>query len=433
MIKLLQQVRVLDGISHLDGIFDVLIVDGYIQAISPLITDFPEMTEIQDCRGLILGPGLVELYSHTGEPGFEERETLLSLKQAAIAGGFTRIAILPDMSPPLDNPGILALIEREWKQHNSTISPLIKEPQLYLWGALTMGIKGEQMTEIGCLATSGVVGFADGLPIENRGLLRRLLEYIKPLNKPIALWCCDQSLAANGVMRESFESLNLGLPGNPGMSETVALAGILELVESIHTPIHIMRVSTKRSVELIQDAKARGLPITASVTWMHLLLDTEMINHGEMPGYNIQPYDPNLRLEPPLGTKLDRLALIAGIKTGIIDGISIEHTPYTYEEKVLAFAASPPGVIGLELALPLLWENLVLTGELSGLELWQALSTKPTLCLQQIPISIAVGQPAEVTLFDPNLKWKVARQNLKSLADNTPWFQQEIRGRIIPF
>lgn len=278
------------------------------------------------------------------------------------------------------------------------------------------------MTELAELAAApGIIGFTDAQPIGSLALLRRLLEYLKPLGKPIALLPYDRQLVGNGVMREGSESIRFGLPGNPAIAETSALAAILELVAAIRTPVHIMRVSTARSVELIADAKQRGLPITASTDWMHLLLDTKAVSS----------YDPNLRLEPPLGNSTDLAALRLGVRSGILDAIAIDHTPYSYEEKTVTFAEAPPGAIGLELALPLLWQNLVETGEFSALELWRSLSTRPSECLQLSPSAIAPGLPAELTLFDPQQPWNVNRQSLKSLSNNTPWLGKQLVGRVV--
>lgn len=408
MNELLQQIRLIDPVSGTDRTADVLIVDGYIKAVENQIFDLPPDTQVRNCHDLILGPGLVDLYSHSGEPGFEERETLESLQKAAIAGGFTRLAILPDTSPAIDNPAAVAKLQKT-------------SPQLLPWGAITQGVQGQQMTEMAELAAAGVVGFADGKPIVNFALLRRVLEYLQPLGKPIALWASYPELVGNGVMREGGDSIRLGLSGNPVMGETSALAALLEVVAAVGTPVHIMRVSTARSVQLIEDARSRGLPITASTTWMHLLLDTEAV----------ASYHPSLRLEPPLGTPNDRLALRRGIKQGIIDAIAIDHTPYTYEEKTVAFSEAPPGAIGLELALPLLWQNLVATGEISPLELWRLLSTRPAQCLQQTPPKINPGSPAELTLFAPQETWQVDIKNLCSIAANTPWLGKELTGRIL--
>ncbi len=434
--ELLQQVRVLDPVSGSDRVADVLLVDGVIQAIADSIAAYPGETQVQDCRGLVLGPGLVDLYSHSGEPGFEERETIASLLHAASAGGFTRIAVLPDTNPAIDNPGSVAWLqgkgrevrrtERERSQ-TSDSTPHTPHPiphnlsHLYCWAALTLDVQGQQMTELGELATTDLVGFADGRSLTNLLLIRRLLEYLKPLAMPVALWASDSNLVGNGVMREGQASLRFGLPGIPTIAETAALSALLECIEIIGTPVHLMRLSTARGVELVRAAKARGVAVTASTTWMHLLLNSDAIGS----------YDPNLRLSPPLGNPADQNALVQGVKDSVIDAIAIDHTPYTYEEKTVSFAETPPGVIGLELALPLLWQALVETGTLSALELWRSLSNRPALCLQQKPATIAPGQPAELTLFDPQQPWNVDARSLKSRSSNTPWLRQEIKGRVV--
>lgn len=412
--QLLQQVRVIDPVSETDHLADILIVDGVIKQVQERISNWSDDVQIRNCQGLIVGPGLVDLYSHSGEPGFEDRETLSSLVSTATAGGFTRLTLLPDTVPPIDNPAGLARMRERVGE---------AEVQLYFWGALTVGVQGQQMNQLMELAAAGVVGFADGLPLENLALVRRLLEYLKPLGKPVALWPCERQLVGNGVMREGTYSVRFGLPGNPAVAETTALASILELVEATGTRVHIMRVSTLRSVQLIQDAKARGLPITASTTWTHILLDATAINN----------YDPSLRLEPPLGNPGDLAALRQGLLMGVLDAIAIDHSPYTYEEKTVAFAEAPAGAIGLELALPLLWHNLVETGEWSALQLWRCLSTRPAECLQQTPSAIAPGKPAELIVFAPQQTWTVERQSLHTRSTNTPWLGQQLTGRVVRF
>ncbi|NDJ23319.1 dihydroorotase [Nostoc sp. B(2019)] len=461
MTELLQQVRVIDPVSRTDQIADVLIADGEIRAIAKHISDISPDTQIRDCRGLVLGPGLVDLYSHSGEPGYEERETLLSFLQAAAAGGFTRVSILPDTSPSIDNLALVAQLQnkggemrrmremgekekinlsppaspapRQLLQRGEpaqrTASPAPPLPQLQVWGAITLDVAGKQMTEFADLANAGVVGFSDGLPWDNLALVRRVLEYLQPLDKPVAFWPSDRLLTANGVIREGSEAIRLGLPPIPASAETTAIAALLELVAGTTTPVHIMRVSTARSVELIASAKAAGLPITASTTWMHLLLDTKAV----------RSYHTSLHLDPPLGNPSDVAELRAGVRAGIVDAIAIDHAPYTYEEKVQAFAEAPPGAIGLELALPLLWQYLVETGEFTALELWGALSTRPAECLgqkvsaiaTQVNASNAPDQRAELTLFDPQQTWKVERKNLYTLASNTPWLGQQLKGRVV--
>lgn len=414
--ELLQQVRVIDPVSGTDQLGDVLIADNYIQTIALNIADISPDTQVRDCRGLVLGPGLVDLYSHSGEPGFEERETLLSFLQAAAAGGFTRVSILPDTSPPIDNPSLVAQLQKvRGGEKEKTF------PYLQLWGAMTLDVAGKQLTELADLAAAGVVGFTDGQPWENLGLVRRVLEYLQPFNKPVAFWPCDRQLSSNGVMREGAEALRLGLPPIPASAETTAIAALLELVAATGTPVHIMRVSTDRSVELIATAKFQGLPVTASTTWLHLLLDTKAV----------KSYHTSLHLDPPLGNPSDVAALRAGVRGGVIDAIAIDHRGYTYEEKVQAFAESPAGAIGFELALPLLWQHLVESGEFTAVELWQALSNRPAQCLQQKVNAISPGQKAELTLFDPQQTWQVNRQNLYTLSSNTSWFGQQLTGRVV--
>lgn len=406
---LLRQVRLIDPIASIDRVTDVLLTNGVIEQIADAIE--AEADEVIDRPGLVLGIGLIDLYSHSGEPGFESRETIDSLMQAAKAGGFTQVAILPDTHPPVDNP---ANVDRLRRLAQGGV-------QLHLWGALTQQAAGEALSELVELATAGVVGFADGKPIANSALLRRMLEYTQPIDRPIALYCCDRRLAGSGVMREGANSIRLGLPGNPAMSETSAIAALLEMVAELRTPVHLMRLSTARSVELVRTAKAQGLPLTASTTWMHLLLDTD----------DLVGYAPSLRLDPPLGNPIDRQALIAGLQDHTIDAIAIDHSPFTYEEKTVAFAEAPSGAIGLELALPLLWRSLVESGQWTAIDLWRKLSVNPAQCLGLSLNAIEPGKPTHLILFDPAQTWRVDEQTLKSRSNNTPWYGQEIQGRVL--
>ncbi len=418
MTELLQQARMIDPVSENDQLADVLIQDGEIVLVAANIAEFPPDTQIRNCRGLILGTGLIDLYSHSGEPGYEERETLDSLLKSAANGGFTRICILPDTSPPVDNPAMVTQLHQSWIKHQQLSSPI---PSLQIWGAITRDIVGQQLTELRELAEKGIIGFADGQPLDNLSLVRRTLEYLQPLNKSVGFFACDRQLRANGIVREGVDAVRFGLPSTPIAAESSAIASLLELVAATGTAVHIMRVSTARGVELIEKAKSRGLPVTASTTWMHLLLDTKAL----------KSYHPSLRLEPPLGNYSDMVALRKAVKSGILDAIAIDHSPYTYEEKTVAFADAPPGAIGYELALPLLWQHLVETGEFTALELWQALSKGAAECLQQSIGGIVAGKKAELVLFNPQETWKVESRNLQTLSANTFWYGQELQGKVV--
>lgn len=409
----LKQVRVLDPPSQVDRVADVLIDDGKILEISEPGVSAVSGSEERDCSGLVLAPGLVDLYSHSDDPGFETRETLASLTASAIAGGFTRLTLLPDTQPPLDNADGLARLKAQLPPD----LPL----QVQAWGAMTQNLEGQQLVEYADLIQAGVVGFSDGGSVQNSILLRRLCEYLETESYPIALWPCDPALAGSGVIREGIDALRLGLSESPTTAETSVLAALLEIVSETQIPVHIMRVSTARSVELIQTAKARGVPITASTTWMHVLGNSQ----------SLYTYNVNWRLDPPVGNSQDQEALIRGLEMGVIDAIAIDHHAYTYEEKTVAFSAAPPGAIGLELALSLLWQAFVTTERWSPLTLWQRLSTSPSHCLGQTPPRVQVDQPAEMVLFDPQQSWSANTQTLKSLSQNTPWYGQSLTGRVI--
>ncbi|HZG39791.1 MAG TPA: dihydroorotase [Nodosilinea sp.] len=416
--QLIQQVRLLDAVTQMDQVADVLVQDGMVTAVAPSLTVIPASAEMLDGQGKILMPGLVDLYSHSGEPGHEPRETLESLLAAGQAGGFTRLGILPSTEPAIDNP---AMVEKLLGRREAIAIANPSVPRLYPWGALTQGAQGQQMVELVELSESAIAGFADGRAIQNPLLTQRLLQYLQPLGKPVALYSCDRTLRDSGVAREGPFSLIYGLVGDPVSSETAALAALLEYVAEVGTPVHLMRLSTARGVELVQQAKQRGLPVTASTTWMHLLFSTRDL-HG---------YDPSLRLSPPLGNPEDQAALIEGVKAGVVDAIAIDHTPHTYEDKTVGFPSAPPGAIGLELALGLLWDTFVVKGDWSPLTLIQALSTNPAICWSQSPPTIQPQQPAEMILFDPAATWTVSPATLRSLSANTPWLGKSIPGRIL--
>lgn len=412
-MELLQQVRLVDPTRGIDRLSDVLLEEGKIKAVAERITEYPPQTQIILGEGLIAGTGLIDLYSHAQEPGNESRESLSNLMDAATAGGFVRVGILPDTVPQIDNIEVLTAIEQKSNRLNRT-------SQLYFWGSASQDRATKPMNELAQLK-SRTIGYSDRYNFSNLNLFKQLLEYVRPWQKPIAIALDRNELVGDGVVREGEASIRYGMPGNPSFSESAIIAAAIEIVASIPNPVHIMRISTKRGVELIADAKRRKIPITASTSWMHLLWDSEAVGS----------FDPNLRLEPPLGDRKDREALIMGVKQGTIDAIAIDHQAFTYEEKTVPFGVAPPGVIGLEIALPLLWQKLVNTGKLSALELWQALSTNPLLCLQQKPFEISPEQNVNLVLFDPQKTWIANRESLKSPAANTPYFNQQITGKVV--
>jgi dihydroorotase len=407
---LFRQVRYLDPVRGIDRVTDALVTDGQLTELRDDLQDCPAEATERDGHNKILAPGLVDLYSHSGEPGREAEETMLSLLASAAAGGFVRLNILPDTLPAIDNSAVVAKIQQLYRVAQTQLP---YTPALQIWGALTHGVQGDRMSDLQDLVSSGIVGFADGRPIDNLQLLQRLLEYLQPNQKPIMLWPLDHKLAGGGVARLGAAALRLGLVGNPVCSETAALSAILEIVAELQVPVHIMRLSTARGVELVAAAQQRGLPVTASVTWLHLLGSTAILDS----------YDTSWRLDPPLGNEVDRLALVAGVKAGTIGAIAVDHYAHSYEDKKVGFGEAPVGAIGLELALPVLWEKLVLPGHLTALDLWQALSAGAAAILR-------ADVPQELLLFDPTVKWVANSQNLQSRSSNTPWFEKVIAGRV---
>jgi dihydroorotase len=406
---LFRQVRYLDPAKEIDRVTDALVTNGILTELRDDLQDCPAEAIERDGHHKILAPGLVDLYSHSGEPGREAEETMLSLLTSAAAGGFVRLNILPNTLPAIDNSAIVAKMQ---SLYQAAQSQLTYAPALQVWGALTHKVQGESMSDLQDLAGSGIVGFADGGPIDNLQLLQRLLEYLQPYQKPIMLWPLDRQLAGGGVARMGSAALRLGLVGNPVCSETAALSAILELVAELRVPVHIMRLSTTRGVELVAAARQRGLPVTASVTWLHLLGSTAIL----------EGYDTSWRLDPPLGNEVDRLALVAGVKAGVIGAIAVDHAAHSYEDKKVGFGEAPVGAIGLELALPVLWEQLVVPGHLTALELWHGLSCGAAACC-------GADAPQALVLFDPTVKWLANSQNLRSKSTNTPWFEKVISGK----
>lgn len=411
------QVCYLDPVDWTERRVTVLVQEKTIVAIDPDPQQIPADSVTISGENLLLAPGLVDIYSSSGEPGHEDRETLAQLLKTAIAGGFTDIALLPNTEPALDKPQTFHWLEQQLKDF------LGPRPRCHWWGSASQANQGKQLTDWGELSETGVIGFSDGGAIQDWRLLQRALEYGSIWQKPLALVPLNAALRGNGVMREGALAIQLGLPPDPVMSEATAIASLLELLPRYGTPVHLMRISTARGVELITQAKNEGLNLTASVNWHHLLLSNEAIAHG-LPPHNSR-YDPNFRFDPPLGNEGDRLVLIEAIKTGVIDAIAVDHQAFTYEEKTQTFAETPPGAIGYELILPCLWQNLVETRQLTPAQLWPALSTNARRCL-----GLSQEKSSQI-LFDPQAPWIINRGSMETSAYNSPWWGHQLKGKVM--
>ncbi len=396
---LLQHVRVIDPNTGIDHRQDVRLEDGILQAMAASLS--PAVDEVcLDAQPWVLAPGLVDLYTQPGEPGFEQRESLVSLRAAALAGGFTRVGILPTTQPPADQPMQLVY----WRSR--------------LWHpyAVLAGTTLPELAELAPLAAA----FCHNEPLPSWPTLRNVLNYVQPFGKPVLLWPQVASLAQGGVIYEGAAAAHLGLRSLPQAAETLAVAGIIEILRHVPTPVHLMRLSLAHSVELVRSAQAQGLPLTASTTWQHLILTEQELHR----------FDPHLRLSPPLASANDREALVEAVAAGTL-AVATDHQPYTYEEKQVPFAQAPAGAIGLELALPLLWQTWVATGRWSALQLWQALSQRPAAVLHLPPPQLTLGKPLEAVLFNPHATWTVNAASLKSQSQATAWWGQTVTGQVL--
>jgi dihydroorotase len=407
--ELLQQVRILDPGAEIDRPGDVLLAPDGSFTLDPPPDRLDASVVRHPAQGQIFAPGLVDLGARSGEPGFEERETWASLEAAALAGGFTQVAVFPTTIPALDRGELVAQrCQRQGKV------------RWHHWGAMTQGCQGSQMTDLAELAAAGVVGFGEGRPLQDWGLIRRILEYGSPLGKPLMFWPWDLALAGSGVVWEGSIALRSGLNTLSYLTQTLPLAGLIECVAQGGSPLHLWGVTTARGVALVRQAQAQHLPITASTPWHGLLHST----------LDLHDYNPHLRLCPPVGNPRDRVALLEAVADGTIAAIASDHTPHTYEEKTVAFGEAPPGAIGLPLLLPLLWHHLVCPGHLSALDLWQRLSVAPAQILN-LPSPSLTHQRGGWVWFDPQAHWTATPATLGSRSHNTPYLGQDIPGRVI--
>lgn len=400
--------RVLDPSQGLDIIADILISDGKIIALRKDITI--EDTNVINAVGKIVVPGLIDMHVHLREPGYEAKETIASGTLAAVKGGYTAVACMPNTKPVADNAAVISsIIDRAKNTGVCRVYPI---------GAITKGQKSEELAEMGDMAQSGAVAFSDdGKSVANAELMRLALLYVKALKKPILAHCEDESLAAGGHMHYGYYSTIYGLKGIPASAEEIIVARDIMLAEETESMLHICHVSTAGSVEIIRRAKARGTKVTAEVTPHHLTLTAQALGS----------YNTAFKVNPPLRTEKDIIALKEGLQDGTIDCIATDHAPHAEEEKNVEFGYAPFGMVGLETALPLMWETLVEVGIISPLELIAKMSTNPATILGISGGSLQPGEPADISIIDPNYEEILDRNKLQSLGKNTPYHGRKLK------
>ena len=394
---------------------DLLVVDGVVAARGPAARTHAAAgrAEIVDAAGAVLAPGLVDAHVHLREPGQEDKETIATGTAAAVAGGFTSVACMPNTSPPLDEPGRLYLVaERARRAGLARVHPV---------AAITHGLAGERLADLAALCEAGAVAFSDdGRPVSHAGLMRHALEYARDLGVPVITHAEDLGLRGDGVMNEGPTATRLGLPGIPAACETVAVARDLELAALTGGRLHVAHVSTAGAVEALARARARGTAATGEVAPHHFALTDEACDG----------YDTGAKMNPPLRAAGDREAMIAALAGGVLTVIATDHAPHTPHEKEAEFAAAPFGVVGLETALGLALTHLVHAGRMPLLAVLAALTTAPRALLG-LPDPLAVGAAADLVLLDPDLAWTVDRSAFRTKGRNTPFDGHALRGRAL--
>jgi len=404
--------RVIDPKHGLDRVTSLYVADGAVAAIGAAPSGFRADRAI-DARGMVVCPGLIDLSARLREPGFEYKATLESEMQAAVAGGVTSLACPPDTDPPLDEPGLVQMLKHRARSLN--------QAHVYPIGALTVGLQGVELTEMGELAEAGCVAFSHAeAPLTDTGVLLRAMQYAATFGHRVWLRAQDAHLGKGGVAHDGEVSTRLGLPAIPAAAETIALASILALVRSTGVRVHICRLSTAEGVAMLRAAKEDGLPVTCDVA----------VHHLHLCDIDIGWFDPQCRLIPPLRGTRDRAALRAGLADGTIDLACSDHTPVDDDGKQVPFGEAEPGATGLELLLPLTLK----WAQEDGIALPEALAritAQPAAVLGSNAGHLGVAAAADICIFDPARYWRVEPSALKSQGKNTPFVGLEVCGKVL--
>jgi dihydroorotase len=408
---LIKHGRVVDPSQRLDEGLNVLIVDGKVARIAERIED--KEADIFDATGLVIAPGFVDVHVHLREPGFEYKETIATGTAAAVAGGFTSVCCMPNTQPVNDNAAVTEFIRARAAEAGLA--------HVYPIGAVSKGLQGEELAEMGEMARAGAVAFSDdGKPVHNSYLMRRALEYAQLFDVPVVDHCEDPNLAAKGVMHEGAVATRLGLRGVPAVAEEVMAARDVVLAELTGGRVHIAHVSTRGALERVRDGKARGVAVTCEVTPHHLALTDQAVADSE--------YDTDTKVNPPLRSGDHVEALIQGVLDGTVDCLATDHAPHHADEKVLEYDLAPFGVVGLETAIPVTYDLLVRRRKLP-LRLFIALwSSNPARLFRLPGGSLKVGSPADITVLDLDARATVNPDRFRSLSRNTPFAGQRLKG-----
>lgn len=412
MRLLIRNGRVIDPSAGCDRNADVLIDAGKLAAIDDHVSPGRDM-EIIDAAGMIVAPGLVDMHVHLRDPGQTHKEDIASGTRAAVSGGFTAVACMPNTAPPIDHQTVMEYVKSRAGAAFCRVFSI---------AAITRGQSGKELAPIAALATAGAVALSDdGVSVVDAGLLRRAMVYASMFDLPVIEHCEDLTISAGGVMHEGPWSAVLGLRGMPALSEETIVARDLLLAEDTGARLHIAHVSSAGSVRLIREAKRRGVRVTAEVTPHHLTLTDEAV----------QGFDTNVKMNPPLRSAADVEAVREALIDGTIDAIATDHAPHAPEEKSVEFHAAPFGVLGLETALGVVWTALVQSGHLSPVEALRKMSAAPASILNIAGGRVQVGEAADLVLIDPQRRWTVDAATFVSKSRNTPFEGWPLTGKAV--
>lgn len=405
--------RVLDPSQGHDAVADLLLLDGRVEALGRGLAA-PEGARIIDCGGMIVTPGLMDVHCHLREPGRADVETIASGARAAAAGGFTAVCAMPNTDPVIDNPAAVGFVVRQ--------GIAARAARVHPIGAISVGQRGEALAELGEMVDAGAVAVSDdGRPVVSAQLMRMALEYARTFGVPVIDHCEEPTLAAGGSMNEGVVSARLGLKGIPSEAEEIMAIRDILLARRTGGHVHLAHMSTRGSVELIRWGKERGIRVTAEVCPHHLSLTEEAV----------EGYDTHAKMNPPLRTADDVAALREAVRDGTIDMIATDHAPHHYDEKEREFENAPNGIVGLETALAVVVTHLVVPGTIDLATLVDRMSCAPARAFGLPGGTLRRGAVADVTVFDPAVRWKVDPAKFLSKGRNTPYAGAALVGRAV--
>ena len=410
MTLLVKGGRVVNPALQQDEICDILITDGKIAAVGKNLT--AEGATVFDAAGLVVAPGFIDMHVHLRQPGQSAKETVVTGTRAAAAGGITRVATMPNTNPVIDKAIIV-----EGMKYKAEHEGVVKVEVI---GAISKGLEGKELSAMGGMAKAGVVAFSDdGHYVESSDFMRKAMEYANMFHKIIIDHCEDEPLVAGGQMNEGVVSAELGLKGRPAAAEDIAVARDIILSELTDTPIHIAHISTKGAVEMVRQAKAKGLKVSAEATPQHLILTDEAL----------RSYEPRFKVNPPLRSEDHRAAVLAGVIDGTIDAIATDHAPHTWDEKDQEFSLTPSGFVGLETSVGAILTHLYHTGAADLATIVRAMSTAPARLLGLDAGVIAPGKDADLTILDLDKEWAVDSSQFYSKGKSSAFDEMLFRGK----